>query len=57
MKTELKPYTFNAKKWRIENGYTTPEWEMYVANTLFTMQYCIVAGILFGVVLMSIAMS
>jgi len=24
----------DAKKWRTRNGYTTPEWEMYVNNTI-----------------------
>ncbi|MCK5138222.1 MAG: hypothetical protein KAQ85_00130 [Thermodesulfovibrionia bacterium] len=32
MKTKLGPWTVNAKKWREENGYTTPEWMMYVEN-------------------------
>lgn len=32
MKTKLNPLSFNAKKWRKENGLTTPEWEMYVKN-------------------------
>jgi len=36
MKTELNPIGFNAKKWREENGYTTPEWEMYANNVVCT---------------------
>ena len=36
----------NAKKWRTRNGYTTPEWEMYVNNTIYisviliVLSYC-----------------
>ena len=42
MKTELKPLTFNAKRWREENGYTSPEWEMYAENCVYvTMIFCI----------------
>jgi len=32
MKTKLSKFTLNAKKWRVENGCTTPEWIMYVKN-------------------------
>ena len=32
MKSKLNKLTWNAKKWREENEYTTPEWEMYVEN-------------------------
>jgi len=45
MTKELKPWTFNAKRWREENGYTTPEWEMYVKNFIFTT--VILCGIFF----------
>jgi len=52
MKTELKPIGFNAKKWREENGYTTPEWEMYVNNTVCTTtifcMVCYVLGVIAG---------
>lgn len=32
MGTELSKWTRNTKKWREENGYTTPGWKMYVEN-------------------------
>jgi len=51
-KVELKQLTFNAKKWRKENGYITPEWEMYVKNVICTMTiFCtisLILGILIG---------
>jgi len=51
-KAELKPWTFNAKKWRKENGYITPEWEMYVKNVICTVTiFCtisLILGILIG---------
>jgi len=50
MKTELKPIEFNAKKWREENGYTSPEWEMYVNNavciTTILCMVCFVLGVI-----------
>ena len=33
MVTKLGKWSLNAEKWRKENGYTTPEWEMYVNNS------------------------
>jgi len=55
MTTELKPLTFNAKKWRKENGYITPEWEMYVKNVICTVTiFCTISfvlGILIGKVI------
>ena len=32
MVEELKPFSIDAKAWRLRNGFTTPEWEMYVKN-------------------------
>ena len=32
MNTKLSMWKLNARKWREENGYTTPEWDMYVKN-------------------------
>ena len=32
MTTKLGKWTLNTRKWREENGLTTPEWEMYVKN-------------------------
>lgn len=51
MTKELKPWTFNAKKWRRENGYTSPEWEMYVKNRIVYDILFLVAGILIGVMM------
>ena len=50
MKTELKTLTFNAKKWRKENGYTTPEWEMYVKNAVCTTTILCVVSFVFGAI-------
>lgn len=36
MKTKLSPWTMNTKKWREENGCTTPEWKMYIENRKHT---------------------
>jgi len=52
MKYKLNPWTLDVKQWRIDNEYTTPEWEMYVTNmrnkcmVFITMVYLI--GILLG---------
>lgn len=47
----LRPLTFNAKKWRKENGYTTPEWEMYVKNVVCTTTiFCMVSFVLGAIV-------
>lgn len=32
MKTKLSQWELDAKKWREENGYITPEWMIYVKN-------------------------
>lgn len=32
MNTKLSKWTKDTKKWREQNGCTTPEWKMYVAN-------------------------
>lgn len=56
MKTELKPYTLNARKWRIENGYTTPEWEMYYKNMEFKTFCVAMLYFLVGCILTNIAM-
>ena len=54
MATELSKWTFNARKWREENGFTTPEWEMYVANRAaggtIISTVCFIIGILVGYV-------
>ena len=34
MRTKLNKWSWDAKKWREENGYTTPEWEMYKNNRM-----------------------
>lgn len=57
MKTRLDPYTFNSKKWRIKHGYTTPEWQMYVDNSIFYGICFSTISFLLGVVLSVIAMS
>lgn len=36
MVTKLGKWTLNTRKWREENGLTTPEWEMYVINRKMT---------------------
>lgn len=36
MVKKLNRFTLNAKKWRNENGYITPEWEMYKTNMIST---------------------
>lgn len=47
MTKELKLWTLNVKKWRKENGYTTPEWEMYVKNVIFTTTvFCTISFVL-----------
>lgn len=51
MKTKLKPYTFNTKKWRIENGFTSPEWEMYVNNVIIKTELFIIFSIVIGIVI------
>lgn len=48
---KLKPYTFNAKKWRIRNGYDTPEWQMYVNNVIFHTTIIGVSCFIFGVIM------
>jgi len=32
MTTKLGKWTLNTRKWREENGLTTPEWDMFVQN-------------------------
>ena len=49
MTAKLKPWTFNAKNWRVENGYTTPEWEMYVGNMLCTMMLVCIISLALGI--------
>jgi ABC-type lipoprotein release transport system permease subunit len=34
MANKLNRFTLNAKRWREENGYITPEWEMYKTNVV-----------------------
>lgn len=48
---ELKPWAFNAKKWRIENGYDTPEWEMYVKNVICTVTIFSIISFVLGVIM------
>lgn len=47
MGTKLKIFTFRTYKWREENGYTTPEWEMFVDNRHITGM---ISSMLVGVV-------
>lgn len=50
MTKELKPLTFNAKRWREENGYTIPEWEMYVENAVCTTTILCTASFVLGII-------
>ena len=52
MKSKLSPWTLNAKKWREENGYTTPEWEMYVQNRANVLVFTALYGLLIGMAIM-----
>jgi len=36
MVTKLGKWTLNTRKWKEENGLTTPEWEMFVENERYT---------------------
>lgn len=36
MTTKLGKWTLNSRKWREENGLTTPEWVMFVENRQYT---------------------
>jgi hypothetical protein len=47
----LRPLTFNAKKWRKENGYTTPEWEMYAKNIRYKTIILCTVSFIFGMVM------
>lgn len=49
MKSKLSPWTLNAKKWREENGYITPEWEMYAMNRSNAAMYLYFLGAAVGV--------
>ena len=57
MKTKLKIYTLDARKWRIENGYTTPEWEMYYSNMEFKAILIAMLYFTAGCILTNVAMS
>jgi hypothetical protein len=51
MKYKLNPWTLNAKQWRIDNEYTTPEWEMYVTNMRNKCMVFIIMVYLIGILL------
>lgn len=51
MTEKLKPWTFDANKWRKENGYTTPEWEMYVGNMICTMIFICITSLISGIMI------
>lgn len=51
MNKELKPWTFNAKKWRVENGYDTLEWKMYVENVVYTTTIFCITSFILGIIM------
>ena len=51
MGTKLPKWTLNGKKWREENGYTTPEWEMYDKHMCNFSIYTYFLGLFVGVVI------
>ena len=55
MKSEknIKPlsiWKLRAKDWRVENGFTTPEWEQYIAWSQFRHFIALMSGYGVGVI-------
>ena len=48
---KLGRWTLDAKEWRVRNGYTTPEWEMYVENRHVISIVVFVLGMVMGIML------
>ena len=45
--TKLNRFSFKARKWREDNGFTTPEWRMYAENSYCTLIFfSILTGVL-----------
>lgn len=49
MATKLSAFTMNAKKWREEHGFTTPEWEQYADCMRVHMVVSTLIGVVIGV--------
>lgn len=51
MVPKLSIWTLNAKKWRQENGLTTPEWQQCTNNMHMRFVFVLLIGIILGVFL------
>ncbi|MCK5432014.1 MAG: hypothetical protein KAJ03_04680 [Gammaproteobacteria bacterium] len=51
MATKLSIWTLNAKKWKQDNGFITPEWKQYTNNIHMRFLFVLLIGITLGVYL------